>query len=75
MKNTLLEVLSKDERVIVASSAEDNQFITWNRFNTFSCWDINEDGTFVEVDVKTYGGPKKMDYESARAFARTWMNQ
>lgn len=61
----LFQVLSKGERVIVASNEENTEFITWNRSNTFQWWSQrsmwadsvgHHVDSFVEVDIKTYQG-------------------
>lgn len=71
----LFGMLSKGERVIVALDEANNQVITWNRSNTFQCWDILPNGEFTEVDIKVYEGSKTLDFNAAETIAKNWLSQ
>lgn len=75
---TLFELLSNDERIIVASSKELNVIITWNQSVTFQMWQkkgrVNSTSClWEETDIKTYAEPVR-NFEHAREIARNWLN-
>ena len=53
MKNTIHDVLSRDERIIVLSDESEETFYTWNQSVTLQVWDSN---TFEEISIRTLGG-------------------
>ena len=53
---TLFEVLSKNQRVLVWSSEEDQVIITWNQSDTLQMWQYWLDGNWEEINIRTLSG-------------------
>jgi hypothetical protein len=70
---SLFEVLSKDERIIVYSSEEDGCFYTWNQSLTLQCWGEAGQGEWTELDIRTLSDVPK-SYNEARQKAIAWYN-
>ena len=68
---SLLQVLSFDERVIVASCADQMAIVTWNRSRTLQMWAIRGDGRFEECDIRTLSNDIK--FEQASMVASKWL--
>lgn len=70
---SLFEVLSKDERIIVYSSEEDGCFFTWNQSITLQCWGEAGRGAWDELSIHNLSDTPK-DYSEARQKAIAWHN-
>lgn len=82
MSQSIFQVLSMDQRVIVYSSEADKIIITWNHSQTFSLFHAVRspnaafgECSFEEHDVKTYGGKKELTFSEARTFALNWATE
>ena len=74
----LMDILSKDERIIVLSSQEDDQFITWNQSSTLQCWQkpclelfTHNPDSWEEVAIQTLSN-QPANFEEARKVAQAW---
>ena len=68
----LFDVLSFDERVIVASRVDSGFVVTWNKSLTFSLYYVNDCGNFEEIECKT-SGQDDLTFEQARRIAVDWL--
>lgn len=69
---TLFEVLSNDERIIVYSDQENKTIYTWNQSLTLQAWDCHEFAArWEEVSIRTLAKEPK-NYAEARIKAIEW---
>lgn len=74
-RQSIFDVLSHGERIIVYSSEDGGFVITWNQSVTFSWFNVNDDGTFNEVDVMS-SAKDVPGYNAAKGRAMAWaLNQ
>lgn len=68
---TLLEVLSRNERVLVWSDETEGTIYTWNQSVTLQAWYTDSKGFWQELDLKILSRqPASID--AARKLARRW---
>lgn len=81
MSNSLFQVLSMDERIIVYSSEEDQCFYTWNQADTLQrwqvknedyVWELNNGDVWEECGILTKSGYGPKNYKEAREAAIAW---
>jgi hypothetical protein len=64
----LFDILSNDQRIIVASDRELGLIVTWNRSQTLQLWDSNLD------EVNTRAILCEIEFDDARMFGVDWLN-
>lgn len=72
----LFDILSKNQRVIVYSSEEDQCIYTWNQSLTLQCWFVpsNDPHTYEELDIITLS-EKPASFEDAKKKAEEWLSE
>ncbi len=72
MSQTLFDILSFDERVIVLSDVGECLIYTWNQSLTLQCWALRGSSQdWEEVNVRTLSD-KPEDFKAARVAAMRW---
>lgn len=71
----IFQVLSFDERIIVASAADTYNVVTWNQSLTLQRWFVNEStGQMLEVDIRVLQDTPESFNEAKKAALR-WLNE
>lgn len=70
----LFQILSFDERIIVASRQDLGLIATWNQSLTFQAWALRDDGQWEETDIMTLSEQPR-SFAAARKRAIDWLAQ
>jgi hypothetical protein len=73
MKETIFDILSNDERIIVLSDKQNNQLVTWNQSLTLQVFSL-KDSAWEETAILTLA-KQPTSFKEAQKKAREWLHE
>lgn len=73
MKETIFDILSNDERIIVLSDKQTNQLVTWNQSLTLQVFSL-KDSAWEEIAILTLA-KQPASFKEARQKASEWLHE
>jgi hypothetical protein len=73
MKETIFDILSNDERIIVLSDKQTNQLVTWNQSLTLQVFSL-KDSAWEETAILTLA-KQPASFKEARKKASEWLHE